>query len=124
MANHPNRAPQHAETFADLIARRPERLNILVAATETAPGLINATGRIVSDPRSANAVRVRYGWSPVEIDDDPRMTGVRVPALSSGAPDAAGIRAAVARLRAAWGPLHVQDNSRAVPDLDQGKWRG
>ncbi len=27
-------------------------------------------------------------------------------------------------LRAAWGPLHVQDNSGLLPDLDQGYWPG
>lgn len=129
MTNHPNRAPQHDETFAELIARRPERLNILVTARQSAPGC-----------DSANVVHLRYGYTPLREPIDHRAVrfGVTMPerwddtapdqlgrpGAYVSVPDAASIRAAIAALRAAWGPLHVQDNSGAVPDLDQGKWRG
>lgn len=121
MANHPNRAPQHDETVADLVARHPERLNILVGGhTLTGPMSLALTR-----PAGAVAVRLRYGYTPVILgDDDNRPVGCGVDGLPDGSPDLPGIRRAVMVLRAAWGMLHVQDNSGTVPDLDQGKWAG
>jgi len=57
-------------------------------------------------------------WDPSELNR------IGQPGAFVEAPNPDGIRAAVAKLREAWGPLHVQDNSGLVPDLHQGMWRG
>jgi hypothetical protein len=124
--------PNCREPIASRIARRPERLNILITG---------ATGHI-REPRAHHAVCVRYGWSPLPADaglDRPVAIGVPLladrwdpsvlnrigqPGAFVETPNPDGIRAAVAKLRAVWGALHVQDNSGLVPDLHQGMWRG
>ena len=126
MANHPTRAPAHDETLAELIARRPERLNILV------------TGFQAGTPAGGWVVHLRYGYSPLgePIDQRPVRAAVVArerwdnaalnqlgqPGAFVSAPDPQEVRAAIAAIRAAWGNLHVQDNSGLVPDLDQGKF--
>jgi hypothetical protein len=111
------------------------RLNILVTAR---------MGRVGQHP-AVHGVLVREGYTPISADGGPvmgRRTALTVPMLGErydpdavnalgqrGAfrdvPDVDGIRAAVAALRADWGPaLHVQDNSGLVPELDDGPWRG
>lgn len=108
----------------DLIARRPERLNILVTAINHRPGLIGPRGNIATDPATWNAVVLRYSYTAVDLPEgDARPTGRGVPTLTDrttwrDVPDVDGIRAAVAELQAVWGPIPVQDNSGAVPELD------
>lgn len=66
-------------------------------------------------------VYLREGYSAVDADWQPLSS----PHCREFAMDAVeAMRAYVAELRAAWGPLHVQDNSGLVPDLDQGPWAG
>lgn len=131
--------PTQCETTAQLIARRPERLNILVLAMVS-----GSRGWRRGRGQDGNPVLIRYGWSPLSRDElagIDRPVGILVPILGTrfdhselnmigqpGAfvsmPDIPGIRRAVAELRAAWGDLHVQDNSGLVPDLHQGMWQG
>jgi hypothetical protein len=112
----------------------PNRLNILVTARMGSAGQHPAAHRVL----------VRDGYTPVSADGGPvmgRCAVIVVPMLGErydpnainalgqrGAfrdqPDVNGIRAAVAALREDWGPLHVQDNSGLVPELDNGLWRG
>ena len=133
--------PNRNETTAHLIARHPERLNILV--TDIVSG---ATGWRRDDREARNIVVLRYGWTALNAADESlreinRPIAIGVPILRErfdaealnrlgqpgafvNVPDVLGIRKAVGDMRAAWGPLHVQDNSGLVADLHQGMWMG
>lgn len=133
--------PNRNETTAHLIARRPERLNILVT------GFISGTtGWRRGDRRTSNAVVLRYGWTALDAEDESlratnRPIAIDVPILRErfedealnrlgqpgafvNVPDVDGIRRAIWVLQSFWGLLHVQDNSGLVPDLHQGMWVG
>lgn len=122
--------PYRNETVAELIQRKPGNLNILITALQSKPGLIGSNGQIASQPQQWNAVYVRYSYTALQLpDDDTRPLGRAVPvgaerfdpqAINNmgnrgafvAVPDREGIAAAVAELRAVWGDLPVQDNSR------------
>jgi len=122
--------PYRNETMAELIERKPGNLNILITALQGKPGLIGSSGRIASQPQQWNAVYVRYNYTALQLpDDDIRPIGRAIPiagerfdpnavnnAGRQGAyvavPDRAAITQAVAELRAVWGDIPVQDNSR------------
>jgi hypothetical protein len=128
--------PYKHETFDQLNARKPGRLNILVRRLDSQPGTISDDGRVCSQPEVWHAVVVRYSYSQIMLPpNDPRPTGFRVPVLGErfdptrlnamkqlgacvSVPDIAGIERAVARLRTVWGAdIPVQDNSGHVPHL-------
>ena len=111
---------------------RTGKFNILISRPEW---FLSADG---SKRLFGPAVVVRYSYSdPTDEEAAGRETGRRFAAIeevfdrevinSSGRPGAFknvypinDMRAYVAQLRAAWGDLHVQDNTGLLPDLDQG----
>ena len=124
---------QTIETSAQLVARRPQRLNILISKTFDG---VNCDGKAVA----GNAVSVRYGWSILDQEQHDRPVCVHVPGSTTFDPEAinnigqlgacvvrsdiAGIERVVAALREAWGNLHVQDNSGRCGHLHQGMFQG
>ena len=125
--------PYRHETMAELIVRKPGRLNIFVSRVECAPS-------DDSIPSKWHSVFVRYSYSELYLPGDERPTRYVIPTLGDwfdpqainnagnkggfrAVPDVAEIEAAIARLRDVWGPLHVQDHSGVVPHLDQGAWQ-
>lgn len=111
--------PNTNETWAELIARRPERLNILIAARDHT---------LTSDPHYFHRINLRYGYTELVDEGLPgetRCIGGSAVYSPSMQLDADQIRAVVAEIRHDWGQdLHVQDNSGLVPDLHQGLFRG
>ena len=129
--------PNRDETTADLIARKPYRLNILIGRC------IDWNGSRYDSERPAfagNVVNLRYGWTALDMPDEARPVSISVPGSSKmdrdainnanqpGAfvvvPDIAGIEQAVKRLQAMWGTMHVQDNSGHCSHLHQGMFQG
>jgi hypothetical protein len=124
----------YRESAAELIARKPGRLNILVSSLTSAPGVMGAV-RTISDPQHWHNVYVRYGYTALGLgDDDNRTTSIRVPVMRDrfdetainsigqpGAfvvvPDVRGLEGAVAQLKSVWGDIPVQDNSGLVPHI-------
>ena len=93
--------PFSNETTAQLIARKPGNLNILVAQREYfGPYDDDLSGHI-------NRVVVRYNYQDLRIDG--AVCGYGVPA-PFGVPDLDGIEHAILALREVWGELPVQNN--------------
>jgi hypothetical protein len=117
---------------------KPTRLNILIS--RPAEFMNSDCTKALFGP----SIYVRYGYQAADENDAPTGVSVFGRAFASfgevWSPDAINslgnegayvnvypvteMRAFVAELRAAWGELHVQDNSGLLRDLHQGVWVG